>query len=319
MLTFNTWLLEFANIKLADHVVERRDLIADEIEKSGADVINLIEVRQLKNASYLIEKLKKTYPYCSFNPDKIRPGSFYSNGLLVLSKWPLKNSGFRYKEGCIRPLQELVYAETTRFDERLVSKGAIHNVLIHPDLGAIDLFSSHLGALSFAEKSNDYPEDQKQKVFQQSAGLSSFIKQYSETPSQILMIDTNRHFRKWNAFIGESHELDPTYSLFLESGFDDSFMTANHLNPRFTDNVYTFDQKRNPNAGDGHFSASPSEFIDYIFVRSKLLKAEVSSMLFTQAKKSSAGTDVFLSDHFAVTTTFSINRDAVILPLALRP
>lgn len=203
VLTFNTWLLELLNIKLAKNVTERRELIAEQLAKSDADVLNLIEVWQPKNASFLVERLRHKFPYCSFNPDRVRFGALYSNGLLVLSKYPLKTDGHHYKNGCIRPLDAITFKQTTRVDEQFVSKGAIHNVLEHPRLGPIDLYSAHLGALTFDESADDYNPKHKRKVLEQAEDLTSFIDQTAEAETQMLMIDTNRHFRAWRAREGE--------------------------------------------------------------------------------------------------------------------
>lgn len=316
VLTFNTWLLELMGIKLAPNILERRELIAEQLAKSNADVLNLIEVWQPKNADFLVSRLRALYPYCSFNPDRVRFGALYSNGLLVLSKYPLRSSSHRYKNGCTRPLDAITFKETTRFDETFVSKGAIHNVLIHPELGEIDLYSSHLGALSFSAEKDDYNPKHKQKVLEQSRDLVHFIDQTSQAETQLLMIDTNRHFREWAAHRGESHHLDPSYALFLNDGLRDSFMDANAFDPHTLDGFYTFDQIKNPNAGGGHFSKAPSEFIDYIFVRSSRIKPEASHFAFTKAYRSSRGDALFLSDHFAIESTFGASSEMTTMPLA---
>lgn len=80
-------------------------------------------------------------------------------------------------------------------------------------------------------------------------------------------------------------------------------MEANHFDPRSLEGIYSFDKDHNPNAGDGHFSRAPNEFIDYIFIRSKTLKPEASHLAYTSSFPSRKG-PLFLSDHYAVESTF---------------
>lgn len=308
VLTFNTWLLDIFGLPLATNVDLRRDAIADGLRATHADIVNLIEVWREDSANEIVAKLKDIYPYCSFNPDEIRFGSAYANGLLVLSKYPLKSSGLKYANGCTKPLDALIFSETSRWDEYVVSKGAIHNIVLHPQDGAIDLYSSHLGALTFDNDADDYDLDHQHKVLAQARELLAFIKQTAKTPVQLLMIDTNRHFRHWKANFGESNELDPTYQAFLSSGLHDSFMEANHFDPHTLSGVYTFDTTNNPNAKDGAFSKAPSDFIDYIFFRSKSFTPAFSRLAFKTPRPLRDGTQMFLSDHYSVGTAFDVRN-----------
>ena len=96
ILTWNIGLLEY-NIcgcipvfSNPPYMQERLPFIPEAIRKIGADVVALQECYSLKDAKFIASKLEDLYPYYS------RHGTGtclkFSNGLLIMSRWPITSS-----------------------------------------------------------------------------------------------------------------------------------------------------------------------------------------------------------------------------------
>ena len=102
----------------------RLNYLIEFLKKESFDVVNLQEVFDPKAVELLKEALAKQYPYC-IKPSK--KGIGFSNGLMVLSKFPMDNI-------------KTIYFQKLKFFDFFVSKGAIsyHILIQNQNLGIIN-------------------------------------------------------------------------------------------------------------------------------------------------------------------------------------
>ena len=302
MVTFNTWLLEILGIDIAEDIPERRECIVEALIELDADVVFLQEVWPDKHRDFLIEHLSKHYHYCAFDDSKSGLFKLFADGLIIFSKHPIENYP---SQGCAKPSHTLRFSEYTRSDEAFISKGAIHVKIHHSDLGVIDVYNAHLGALDFdGEQQNGYNSEHDRAVRKQANEFIYFVRNTRTINSSqtILAMDLNRHFKVWlDGF--DSHDiLGREYqSILLNFGAIDTFMQANGLDPRTTSGIYTYDARSNPNAAGYVFAGNPQIFVDYIFSIGELLQPIESRIIFTEPFDG-----YYLSDHYGLMTSFEI-------------
>ena len=196
VVTFNTWLLEILGKDVAADIPERRERIVEALIDLDADVISLQEVWPDKHRNFLIEHLSEHYPYCAFDDSKSGVFKLFADGLIIFSKYPIENHP---SQGCGTPSHTLRFSEYTRLDEAFISKGAIHVKINHPELGIIDVYNAHLGALSFDVEENRYNPEHETAVRQQASEFIDFVESTRAINSSqaILAMDLNRHFKAW--------------------------------------------------------------------------------------------------------------------------
>jgi endonuclease/exonuclease/phosphatase family metal-dependent hydrolase len=296
VLTFNTWLVRTALKDFAEQVDERTKLLPLYLNSTNADIIALQEVWDEELRDQIVSEMKNmgyTYSATAGRPSM-------GNGLLLLSKFELSSH-----------VELLEFSDYTAFDEYFVKKGAIKAKANVPNIGWVDFFVSHLGAVTFDEGSNEYNHDHERIRANQAKELVNFIRYNTEYPLTFVAADLNANYNKW---INGRYTNEPSneYKLMTEYlRLVDSFMSLNrdHLP------LWTFDPKTNPYAGDGFFSVIPSELIDYIFVSSSPRISTTKSDLvlnedIPQSKCDSLGIQICpkrLSDHSGVMSTFEIN------------
>ena len=250
---------------------------------------------------FLIEHLSEHYPYCTFDDSKSGFFKLFADGLIIFSKHPIENHP---SQGCAKPSHTLRFSEFTRADEAFISKGAIRVEIRHPELGVIDFYNAHLGALSFDAEQNGYNPAHEQVVRKQAREFINFVQNTRTIISSqtILAIDLNRHFKAWQNGFDSHHTLGREYQSILATlGAIDTFMQANGLDPRTTSDIYTYDSHTNPNAAGYVFAGDPPTFIDYIFSIGESLQPTESRMIFTQPFDG-----YYLSDHYGLMTSFEI-------------
>ena len=302
VITFNTWLLEILGNDVASDIPERRERIIEALIELDADVISLQEVWPVKHRDFLIEHLSEHYPYCVFDDSKSGFFKLFADGLMIFSKHPIENHASHASQGCGRPSHTLRFSEYTRLDEAFISKGAIHVEIRHPQLGIIDVYNAHLGALNFDVEKNDYNPEHDRAIYEQADEFIYFVQNTISSSQAILAMDLNRHFKMWqNGF--DSHDIlgQEYQSIFASLGAIDTFMQANGFNPRTTSDIYTYDGRSNPNAAAYIFAGNPPAFIDYIFSIGDLLQPVESEIIFTQPFR-----EYYLSDHYGLMTSFEI-------------
>ena len=298
VITFNTWLLEIFGKDIAEDIPERRERIVKALIELDADVISLQEVWPNKHRDFLIEHLSEHYPYCAFDDSKSGLFKLFADGLIIFSKHPIENYP---SQGCAKPSHTLRFSEYTRFDEAFISKGAIHVEIRHRELGVIDVYNSHLGALSFDVEQNGYNPDHEKAVRKQASEFIDFVQNTRTINSSqtILAMDLNRHFKAWQNDFDSHHTLGHEYQSILDLGVIDTFMRANGLDPRTTSGIYTYDTRSNPNAAGYIFGSDPQTFIDYVFSIGDFLQPVESDIIFTGPFDG-----YYLSDHYGLMTSF---------------
>jgi len=75
-------------------VKKRLETFPKLFKESAIDVLFLQEVFLDKSKIYLINKLKKEYPFSVYYKKSYKLNASYQNGLLILSKYPIKSSSF---------------------------------------------------------------------------------------------------------------------------------------------------------------------------------------------------------------------------------
>lgn len=313
VLTYNTWLLpEFLE---ATSTVKDTDLrvsnMPEHLAKSGADIIALQEVWTPCAASSLIGEMHdRGYSFHaqlqkqSWSDFLKGRGCFIGNGLLVLSKYPISEK-----------IDQLTFPNYTRIDEYLTLKGAIHLEVLIPDLGWVDFYNTHLGAISFDQTLNDFTPSELAAHQLQMNYLAQFIRDTRKHPIQLIAGDLNQDSHPWDSKLS-AHQLDKdteNYSRFLGSlDLIDTFRELNgHRNEQ-----YTYDKAKNHYVRDGKFNQAPSETEDYIFITKtqNQLRLTHSALALNYPISRATGSAVelhsspansfFLSDHFAVEAGF---------------
>lgn len=320
VLSLNTWLLEVYGINLATDINTRRALITRELLQSPYDIVSLQEVWDAKHVKFLARNLSKKFPYCVYHKPKIAPQfgprsqlrSYQDepspgNGLVIFSKIPLQTGGPSLF-GCKEPLDVLRFSKTTRIDEILVAKGAMH-VIASKNGRSFDFFTAHLGAITYDLKTQTYSQHQIDNALEQTRQLVQFVNSKSRTDNLIFAGDLNQN-PDIRDKVQTSRETTEQYSLLANQElWNDVFMQTNNLQIKDLKEISSYDTKNNPNAFGGHFSAYPPELIDYIFLKSQLgdLKPISSQLVFKEAVRTNDQNSLFLSDHYGLEAIFQIN------------
>jgi|GEM_PF-1115679 endonuclease/exonuclease/phosphatase family metal-dependent hydrolase len=313
VMTYNTWLLP--EVLELSSTMKDKDLrvsnMPEHLASTGSDIIALQEVWTSCSASSLIDEMtglgysfhaqlqKQTWS------DLFRGrGCFIGNGLLVFSKYPISER-----------MDQLTFPVYTRLDEYLTLKGAIHLEVLVPELGWIDFYNTHLGAISYDDRLNDFNFSELTAHRLQMNYLTQFIRDTRRHPIQIIAGDFNQDSHPWEPTL-LAHNLDKdteNYSHFIGSlALIDTFREMNgHKNEQ-----YTYDKIRNPYVRNGKFSKAPSETEDYIFITRDQSRLRINQSQLeldypihrkdgaSAALGSSPESSFFLSDHFAVKTAF---------------
>jgi endonuclease/exonuclease/phosphatase family metal-dependent hydrolase len=273
------------------------------------------EARDSLSAAVLLERLRLGGEGEGAAPLR---GAF-GNGLLIVSRLPLKGDGLRAEDAAwagrrgweaAAPHREprlYNFNDYTRADEFAVSKGGLHAEICVSGLGWVDFYTAHFGAVSFDPESGDYVASQRASQLDQARELASWISRSRVNPLMILAVDTNADPLRWDpARAAYVTELSPVYRLLTgpgpdELGLTDTFAAANALTPErlARERVSTF-ERRNPYVSAGAFSSIPDELIDFVLVSGGQERlVPVRSVLFLTAPRQ-------LSDHSGVLTTFRV-------------
>lgn len=302
VLNFNVWDLKAYGISVSKQVKDRLKILPKKLVESNADIITLQEIWENKSKHRLAKTMEKNgYPH-SFYVDS---GIGLGNGLMIISKFPIK-----------KPKVSDPYTQRTRIDEVLAHKAALHSLIEVPNFGSIDIYTTHLGAITFDEKHDGYNGVQKEKLLNQIIQFSDWVRKTQSSPNIVVTGDFNMHYQE---YAGQGH-FKPTYAkdyAFLVKKLCNrgealnTYMTANNLDVSSTPH-YTY-SRENPYVASGHFSTAPSEVDDYIFV------CEYADMVLTSSQLVFTGPlpesykeelklrrlPLRLSDHYGLMSTFS--------------
>jgi endonuclease/exonuclease/phosphatase family metal-dependent hydrolase len=309
LVTFNAWLLRTpVGLDISKDIDKRVKIIPQSIADTGADIIFLQEVwgekiqediiQQFKNLGY--EYFVKAYEKNILSPIK----SFFGNGLLIISKFPVKNNP-----------DFLVFDKYTRFDENFVNKGAIHAQVYIKGVGEIDLFNAHLGAVTYISKNQSYNQKESERRYLQAKQLVHWIREIqSYSKISIIAVDLNAHDKHYEQgrFVNKSSK---EYALFTDNcdygnlNMIDTFKFFNKNNSNKQES-FSYDRK-NFYVSDGYFKEGPSENLDYIFISKRPESFIQSSSLVFKEKfevisENDKKVNIGLSDHYGIMTTLMV-------------
>ncbi len=324
VLSFNTWLLSpLRGINLSQDNELRKQLIPIHAAATEADVILLQEVWLTQDKLALTQAFGALgYPYSFSAPrdsDPIRHGlrGAGGDGLLTVSKVPLVPGA----------MAVLRFSHYTRPDEYFAAKGAHHLVADLPCIGAVDVYNSHAGAVSFDTEAGDFDLGQALARDHNLQELKAWISTHNtqERP-RILALDSNVNALTWNrlarnwltALSGGYVTLMHSYGL----RFLDSLAYANgpEVNLPSNNDNYSTSSSRNDYARRGMFSGAPDQRLDYIFIDERgtaRLRPAASRLVFDSPVVLTRGQreqfeiearSIYLSDHFGVLTEFQIEE-----------
>jgi len=302
ILNFNAWTVELPiprRIYEVSHDIDRRlALLPSKIQKIGADIVVFEELWKTKRKKQMVAALQKLgFNYALYkNPKSHIFRGKLGNGLLIVSRYPLDPQ-----------LQLMHFSKYTRTDEYFTYKGAIKTRVNLPHVGWVDLYASHLGAVTTKvvdEKPDHFDGKQLQKKFNQAEELAQFIAKTSSSPLVVLATDLNTHFFNYENGNYVFGSFTPEYSLLTCIGASAKMpclglWDSYRLFHGFNEPAWTYDTIGNDYARGGVFAKEPPGAIDYIFVSQNTSFVPVKSeIVFTQKP--------LLSDHYGILTTFEV-------------
>lgn len=334
VLSLNTWFLDVPAVPFGDakDMSERLAIMPDLINDSGADIVAFQEVWREHFRNPLAREMARRGYQCAYSD----PGML-GNGLFVCSKFKIlsaKPTPGGEPAVLVTNTPRLQFTEYTRSDENplVVRKGAMLVQIEHPNLGIIDLFNIHTGAVSFDQSTRNKDSNQEQINLAQLEDAAEYIrKNHNPAHRLVVMTDMNSHYQK--ILNGKLlPEYTKQYQLFTESapckllvtrpmglGLKDSYGEVHGRPFPARDHDYTYDTKFNAYASSGFFSQDPREVLDYIFYKGDgSLVPSDSKVVFDDPKQIAAYSQKILgiqkpwalSDHFGILTTFDIHPKA---------
>ncbi|KAI9484655.1 Endonuclease/exonuclease/phosphatase [Zychaea mexicana] len=291
VLTLNCWGLKIVSKKRRF----RLKAIADAISTAEYDIVTLQEIWMWEDFDYLKQQTQSTLPYAK---------CFYSgalgSGLAILSRFPIvSTSYFRYSLAG-RPLKVL-------HGDFYVGKGCGSACIEHPDLGVLEVFTTHLHA--GYGNSDEYEGHRVSESWELAHLLRASAAQgrHVIATGDFNSIPTSYNYQllKAHAFMTDSwleihqdaltqNEGDgPTHDMVQQLGITcDSPM-----------NTWTKREKLKQQP----YSKTLGDRLDYIFYRkSTQLECLRSSVVMTEHIP---GTQMSYSDHFGVLSTFAVYSD----------
>jgi endonuclease/exonuclease/phosphatase family metal-dependent hydrolase len=308
ILTYNVWMVQLPFELGSKDINARTAAIPHYAAQTGADIIALQEVWPDHRKISLARIFKKLgYPYSYFegqNSTTFR--GMIGNGLFIVSKYPM----FVAKD----PKQRLLtFSSYTRTDEYPTYKGALRVKIQVPELGMIDFYNAHLGAVTFDTDKKTFDSEETRSREIQAWELYQFIQSTKSSEEVIVAADLNTHYKLFsNSKYTENYATDYTHLTCLGAS------SAQCLNLRDTyreknaeaERAATFDTANNIYAGPGgYFENEPPGMIDYIFVsRSKRFSVASSTLALNESVVIPARKDAKpLSDHYGVLTTLDLH------------
>lgn len=303
VLTLNAWILKdpIFGYPISRDIDIRLALLPYQIEKSKADIVFLQEVWPSNEKEQLIKALKSVgFGYVvESQPATSTLKGILGNGLIIASKYELDPN-----------ISLMSFSNYTRIEEFFAAKGAMKSRVKLPDLGWVDVYNTHLGAVTTLE--GRYQKEELEILGQQSQELRGFIENTRTQKYVIVAGDFNSHYFTYDNYQYQKDFSVPYSSmtcLGLETpqnclGFIDSFRALNGFRPDDS----TYDTENNFYAQTGHFSKEPASVLDYVFVSPELAQyLSKSEVVFNQQLTfdnfGEEPTRLFMTDHFGVMTS----------------
>ncbi|KAI7855527.1 Endonuclease/exonuclease/phosphatase [Circinella umbellata] len=305
VLTLNCWGLNFVSKKRRF----RLKAIADAISHADHDIVTLQEIWMWEDFDYLKQQTQFTLPYAK---------CFYSgalgSGLAILSKYPIvSTSYFRYSLAG-RPLKVF-------HGDFYVGKGCGSVCIEHPDIGVLEVFTTHLHA--GYGKSDEYEGHRVSESWELANLLRSSAAQgrHVIATGDFNSIPTSHNYQllKAHAFMSDSWLEIHQEELSHDSNTNNT--NTNSMESSLHDTVQplgiTCNSPMNTWSNPEKFKQQPfslGDRLDYIFYRkSSQLQCIRSCVAMTDHIP---GTHMSFSDHFGVHSTFAIYDNAATMTTA---
>ncbi|KIY73558.1 inositol phosphophingolipids phospholipase C [Cylindrobasidium torrendii FP15055 ss-10] len=202
LLTLNCWGLKF----VAKNRTQRVQAIATELAASTHDIVTLQELWVLKDYEYIRTAVIRNLPYSKF---------FYSGalgaGLCIFSRFPIISTAVHPYSLNGEPLDVAA-------GDWFVGKAAASVVLLHPILGELQVFNTHL----FAKGGEEGPEYRRAhrlvnawefaKLVRQAAELGRYViaaGDFNSVPSTLPMTIIRDHASLYDSWVETHGEEDP--------------------------------------------------------------------------------------------------------------
>lgn len=318
-LNYNIWQLRYQKFQISKDSPARLRTIVDEIVKLNPDVITLTEAWNTNTKLYLEGAFRsKGYSYFIYRQGNL-PND---NGLMLISRYPIDAAEFS------KP-----YRVRTSFTESFAVKGVLEAVITVSQMGPVQVFLTHTGAVAFDKKRDRKKTLQDKKLARQLEELTAFVQlKQKESMPFIVVGDLNFHYQAYAGDLKYKPGIDPRYQAFLNHGcgenraFENAYLVANHLTVEDVapitysmENDYNFKPQY-----PGDRSKRPGTFLDYhlycpergwvpvaseivlnhkVLLNPPVIEAENHSKVESTSKVIESEPH-FLSDHFGVLTTF---------------
>ncbi len=296
VLTLNTGLLKlnylFGSWECTPYVKERRKYIAAALKEHQPDIIALQEIYKLRHQKELLAQLREEYPYSYADKTSRALWGFSTNGLMILSKYPITESSSEY------------YTDVPLLEKLLVRKGYIESRVVLPGGKDVHIVNTHI-TTGVIKK----PQSKVVRAFRTSENreLESFIKARQGIPS-IITGDFN---------CSPSKVSIENFKDLLDNDWTSTY-DSYHLNDTqaLDEDTHATWSITNPLNIHSTYDHSPSQRIDHIFLSryaSDTFNVAGSEIVFTSPAVSLPETDdevnnvtkVTVSDHFGLLTTLT--------------
>jgi endonuclease/exonuclease/phosphatase family metal-dependent hydrolase len=295
-MTFNAAFLPFVSKKFNS----RKLHFAEEVSKMNPDIIALQEVWMPKTRRDLVADFKKVgYPFFGWvKSGSFFPRGFMGHGLLVVSKYPISGEvKFRRFKNYTRP------------EEYLARKGILKVPVMVPGLGILNIYNTHLGAVSFSGIRSDFDASNLADNGEQLDQVVEFIQQEQGLDrSFILAGDFNFHPTPWRRALNNYDTVEFRDAYFrVRDGLDveDVFPMSTAVNN--PESWLTFDPARNPiirKLTDPRAEGiDPRSRFDYIWYPADSALELLGAAVVMDDRKGK-----ILSDHFAIESVFQFEE-----------
>ncbi len=281
ILTLNAGLLD---VEILGHKVlesapfekERLAALPTELLGTDADIIALQEVYEQSHRSFLIKELRGKYPHHFYS--RQRRLFRLEDSLIIFSKYPIVR-------------RKVIAYTNSVFDERILTYKGVLVAKIHSDVfGSISVFNTHTVTGGIRDQENRTVEDVRAMQIEE---MIRGVENSKGHDIKIIVGDMNTG----------PEVAKENYDMLLNRGYIDVVALKHPYTKK-----KTWDP-RNVLNREGHYSKSPPQRIDHIFLREsdvtklKIVKAEI--ILDKPTIRVVGGGKITISDHAGVLVTFS--------------
>lgn len=207
---------------------------------------------------------------------------FMGNGLQIYSRYPFAG-----------PAKQMVFSVFTRPDEVMVPKGAIQVPVFVPNVGAVDVYNAHFGAVTFDPAQKGFDPDESLRRSTQVEEFCRWFRSSGQNELAVVGCDLNVHPKIFHKGSYQDAYTDE-YNAFVDEKSLGLFDSFGHLAGK--DREGLTDASSNRYKESGLFSNSPDARLDYIFSSPELLPVGSSVVLDER--------DSVHSDHYGVLSRF---------------